>query len=235
MLVAYCVPAALFFEIVAKRPQLVIVCITAAFFWLIALFASALLLRPVTLKDSIPQPFFFLILSISVLFQELAREGFVRIYARAEKAFAITSTNWVVFPLSDLTSSISAGVGYAAMHSLTTYGSILGSAFGPATYFSDRCSFMSVFVNSAWLAFSFSVIHVALMVIFFDAFRRHSVVKRLVVFVLHLAASFFTLINQVDSGCTISIPVLIVFSVLTLFITWKTITLPDYRSRLRGD
>jgi len=45
---------------------------------------------------------------------------------------------------------------------------------GPGTFYADACPDFSVFVLSAWLSFCFNILHIQLMLLAFDAYRRKS-------------------------------------------------------------
>lgn len=60
---------------------------------------------------------------------------FFVICSKGERSFSIISTNRVVFPTSDLTSSIAAGLGWSLGHIFILYGLILTKSIGPGTYF----------------------------------------------------------------------------------------------------
>lgn len=75
------------------------------------------------------------------------------------------------------------------MHSIIMYGSILGSTTGDAALYVDTCSGMSMFTLSAMSALLFQVLHLFLMVLAFDAFRRQSKLLWARVVGLHLLAS----------------------------------------------
>lgn len=58
----------------------------------------------------------------------------------------------VVFPLSDISSSIAAGVGFAFVNGLIMFGGVLSQAIGIGSLVSETCSQMSLFVLSGKLA-----------------------------------------------------------------------------------
>ena len=64
----------------------------------------------------------------------------------------------------DIFSSLSAGVGYALMHGLLIYGSVISYAGGPGTLFSDNCPDISSYIVSSLTAAGFGILDICLMV-----------------------------------------------------------------------
>lgn len=140
---------ALFFRVVFTKAQLMIVFISASFFWLLSLTATSIVWFVIPpLKDV---PWFYV--TLGVLVEEALRLVFFRLYARSESSFSVISTNAVVFPLTDITSSFSAGLGYGLTQAVLVYGSVVASSSGGGTYFTKECSEMSIFVLSGKLPF----------------------------------------------------------------------------------
>ncbi len=101
-LVAFGFPIVVFLLIVARKAQLVIVFVSSSFAWLLAVTIVALLWFIVPPLQSATWVF----LILGVLIQELFRYGFFDFYRKAEQSFSVVGNNAVVFPLSDITSSI---------------------------------------------------------------------------------------------------------------------------------
>ena len=66
------------------------------------------------------------------------------------------------------------------------------------------------------LALAFVMLDVMLMCIVFHAERRGDRLMQCFVVGSHLAASFATLFNQVEEGCTISLPLLVLVVLVTV-------------------
>lgn len=102
ILIAFGPLASLFFVVVAKRAQLVIIALSGAFTWLVAILVSATLWRIIPpLKSSIEAT-----IPVSVLVQEIARYVFYVLYTRTERAVLKVTTSSNQFPLNDITSSL---------------------------------------------------------------------------------------------------------------------------------
>eukprot|EP00475_Leptophrys_vorax_P041710 TRINITY_DN7871_c0_g1_i1.p1 TRINITY_DN7871_c0_g1~~TRINITY_DN7871_c0_g1_i1.p1 ORF type:complete len:240 (-),score=62.77 TRINITY_DN7871_c0_g1_i1:33-752(-) len=230
VLVAYALPAVVFIMFVTKRQQLVIISIAAAFFWLFSVLVAALLWTAITPLQTV----YGVVVPGFVVVQEIARYGFFKFYEKSERTFAVTSTNLVVFPLSDLSSSIAAGVGFAGIHGLIMYGGVLAQSIGIGSLVSTACPEMSLYVLSALSAFFIQNIQMALMVIAFDAFRRKSLLRMLIVWSLHMVSALVTLLNLSNHGCAGSLPILACMMLLSYFTAWRTIHQSDYRSKNRG-
>jgi hypothetical protein len=156
------------------------------------------------------------------------------VYERTEQSFAVMSTNAVVFPLTDLSSAIAAGLGFGVMHALMLYGSVLAASTGPGTLFAESCASMSVFVLSACLAFLFIFLHVSLMVVAFDAFRRHDLRRVGYVWGFHLIAACSTIFNARSGGCNAALPVVAASTIGALSLAWFVMHQPGYRSSKRA-
>lgn len=102
ILIAFGPLASLFFVVVAKRAQLVIIALSGAFTWLVAILVSATLWRIIPpLKSSIEAT-----IPVSVVVQEIARYVFYVLYTRTERAVLKVTTSSNQFPLNDVTSSL---------------------------------------------------------------------------------------------------------------------------------
>lgn len=226
-LVGFCVPFAVFMLLVAWRAQLLIVSITSSFFWLLSLVCASLVwfVIPVLNENN------WLMVPFGVLCQEIARYCFFVCYAKAEGSFAVVGTNAISFPLTDLYSALAAGLGYGGLHTILIYGTIVFNSLGPGTFFADTCPDFSVFVLSAWLAFCFGILHMELMILAFDAYRRKSWPRIVFFIILHLATACMTIVNLDQSGCLIALPLIfglvLVGAVMTIFV----ISRPNYRSK----
>ena len=100
---------------------------------------------------------------------------------RAERSFAVVSTNAIAFPMTDLYSSAgvctpltaplisslvsldlsaAAGVGFASVQCTMLYGPVISYALGPGTLFADQCTQFSTVVLAAWTSFLFGLLHI---------------------------------------------------------------------------
>lgn len=128
--------AALFFVVVAKRAQLVILALSGAFVWLVAILVTATLWQIIPpLKTSLSAT-----VPVGVVVQEAFRLLFFYLYTRTELAVKRVTTSSHQLPLNDITSSLAGGVGFSVMHALLMFGSLVGSSTGSrGAAFSASC------------------------------------------------------------------------------------------------
>ena len=230
-LVAFGPPLALFWILVARKAQLVIVFVASAFAWLIAAILAGLfwLIPPVQTSPAAT-------VLLSVLAQELVRYGLVRFYLRAEKAVkGMLRSPTSVLPLSDPSSALAAGLGFGMMASVVQYGAVLAqAAAGPGSYFTANCTHMSMYLVSAFTALFFTVAHACLMLCAFDAARRRAPARWAGVVALHAGASALTLLNAPDGpGCAASLPLLFALVCGAVGATWAVLRSPTYHYWIR--
>eukprot|EP01006_Ploeotia_vitrea_P063121 TRINITY_DN84977_c0_g1_i1.p1 TRINITY_DN84977_c0_g1~~TRINITY_DN84977_c0_g1_i1.p1 ORF type:complete len:241 (-),score=101.02 TRINITY_DN84977_c0_g1_i1:11-733(-) len=228
MMAAYGPSLLLFTSVVMRKAQLVVVMIAAAFFMLLAVLGASVAwagLRHVVSAD-------WVYVLLAVLVQEAVRVWFFRLYRVAEMSFSVVSTNAVVFPLTDLMSAVAAGLGFGIVQTMMIYGSVLSSAMGPGALFSPKCDHWSSVFQGALQSNMFVFIHIALMIIAFDAMRRASIEKMAAFVLLHLLASSITVMNKSENGCVASLVLLFVAMLGTLGYAWWVMHRPDYRSKL---
>lgn len=227
-LVAFSVPVSVFVLLIAKKPTLVVTTIASSFFWLVSLVVSSIIWYIAL------QGMSWAMVPVSVVITELGRAVFIKLYAKAERSFSVVSTNAIAFPLTDFYSALAAGVGYSLIHCLLMYSVILSNALGPGTFFADTCPHFSTFVVTAWLSFSFGILHILLMIIAFDAFRRRSIVKCVILCLLHMAAACSVLNFMLDDGCIIGTGLAFVITCLAGLFTMYIVNQPTYKSRKRA-
>lgn len=218
-----------FFFMIVPRAQLVIVTLTAGFFWLISMLFASVIWYILPIKDS--QSMYALTTTISVLCQEFCRLVFFRSYSRAERSFSVVSTNAIAFPLRDFYSGVAGGVGFGLTSTILFYGSIISSSSGVGTLFSDSCSIMSTFVLCAVSALLMGILHICLMVLAFDGFRRQHPLKIAIPIFLHIIAALLSMVNTFDDGCAIYLPLLFAIVVGTGFWLKHVVSDESYRSR----
>ena len=234
LLVAFGPAAVFLLDVVLHHSHLTVLSIVAAFYELIGFLLTSLL------WFVIPSEFTgrtATALVFGVFLQELMRFLFVASYGRGEIGLAKAS-GISVLPFTDFPSAISSGFGFGLMYALLVYGSVLGKSTGEADFFATSCPSTSIFLVEAFCTLAMQVLHVALMVLAFDAWRRKSDgifrFKRVSsVLVLHLLASLATLINQDASigGCSLGIPLLFVVVVATIVYVIKVVKEVDYKTK----
>ncbi|CAK4120588.1 unnamed protein product [Aphanomyces euteiches] len=222
MLTAFAPITCLFMVVVAKRAQLVILTITAAFFYLLGLLVSATLWSIIPpLHDSIQAT-----IPVSIIIQEIFRYAFFQVYIRSEQAVKRVTTKQNQLPLNDLTSSFASGVGFALMRSLMLYGSVLAASMtGEGAAFTSTCPQLPLiprFVDAksgslaALSTLALSLMDVALMVLAFEGYRKRSPGHIAAVVLIHLGSGLSNLVNLNEVGCQASIPLTYVAALLAV-------------------
>lgn len=89
-----------------------------------------------------------------------------------ESTTAVSESALLRLELNDMSCSIAAGVGFGGMHAVLLYGTLLASEGGRlGTLYQPSCSFMPSLINSAFMAFWFSILDVVWMMIAFYGVR----------------------------------------------------------------
>ncbi|KAL3656548.1 hypothetical protein V7S43_018625 [Phytophthora oleae] len=195
--------AALFFVVVARRAQLVILALSGAFVWLVAILVTATLWQIIPpLKTSLSAT-----VPVGVVVQEAFRLLFFHLYTRTELAVKRVTTSSHQLPLNDVTSSLAGGVGFSVMHALLMFGSLVGSSTGSrGAAFSASCESIPLVFSAAISTLALTALDVALMVVAFDGYRKRSALAVGAVFVIHMGVALSALANMNTNGCYISIP-----------------------------
>lgn len=161
--------------------------------------------------------------------------------------------------LNEISCSIASGVGFATMHTILLYGTLLASENNrvEGTLYQISCSVMPSLIQSALMAFWFSILDIVWMMVTFYGMRMYysnsgnnnqwSFGKNRVggkaalsfVLITHLIASLSTSLNVIipANGCIVSLPLLSVVSVGIVTLAWaylKESFLPEsQRLRIR--
>ncbi|KAH9606876.1 hypothetical protein KSS87_019710 [Heliosperma pusillum] len=149
-------------------------------------------------------------------------------------AFADRVSKPRLFLTDKMQIALAGGLGHGLAHAIFFCVSLLTPAFGPATYYADRCTMMPFFLVSAIIALAFVTIHTFSMVIAFNGYAEGKRVDQYFVPIVHLIAGMLTLINFAPGGCVISIPLLYFLAALTLIQCGKMVwrRLVNDRSRI---
>ncbi|CAK9161126.1 unnamed protein product [Ilex paraguariensis] len=135
----------------------------------------------------------------------------------------IISTTYYVAP-----ASTAGGLGHGVAHAVFFCLSLLTPAFGPATFYVEKCSQIPFFLVSAIIALAFVTIHTLSMVIAFNGYAEGNKFDQFFVPTVHLLAGMLTLINLASGGCIIGIPLLYAMAILTLMhcakMVWRRLT-----------
>lgn len=187
-----------FFQIVYPKSQLIIIFVTAAFFYLLSiLFASVFwyVLDPLLGLDSA-----WTALIPGVLSQFFARCAFVALYHRVESVIEVSierseqeqqarnnrnpppvdiSTAKLRLELNDVASGVAAGTGFGGMHALLMFGSLLASEtadFG--VLYQPSCPYLPSLIVSATNSFVFFFLDLFWMLFTFYGMRRRLIFPR---------------------------------------------------------
>ncbi|KAK4782299.1 hypothetical protein SAY86_016401 [Trapa natans] len=229
----------LFVSVISKKPFLILTVLSSTLLWLISLIVMSGLWRAfLPLSSSSWWPYSLLIIT-SVGFQEGLRLFFWRIYRKLEDildAFADRMSKPRLFLTDKMQIALAGGLGHGVAHAVFFCLSLLTPAFGPATFYIERCSKMPFFLVSALIALSFVTIHTFSMVIAFNGYSEGNKVDQVFVPVVHLVAGLVTLVNFAHEGCLVGIPLLYLMALLILLhcskMAWRRLT--ENRGRLES-
>ncbi|XP_050373405.1 gamma-secretase subunit APH1-like [Argentina anserina] len=221
----------LFISVISKKPFLVLTVLSSTLLWLVSLIMLSGVWRAfLPLSSSAWWPYSLLIFT-SVLFQEALRLLFWKVYKKLEDAldaFADRVSKPRLYLTDKMQIALAGGLGHGVAHAVFFCVSLLTPAFGPGTFFVDRCSKIPFFLLSAIMALAFVTIHTFSMVIAFNGYAEGNKVDQIFVPLVHLAAGMGTLVNFAYGGCIIGIPFLYFIAVLTLLhcgkMVWRRLT-----------
>uniref|UniRef100_A0A1D1YUQ2 Gamma-secretase subunit APH1-like n=1 Tax=Anthurium amnicola TaxID=1678845 RepID=A0A1D1YUQ2_9ARAE len=216
----------LFVAVVAKKPFLILTVLVSTLFWLISLILlSGAWKGFLPLSSTAWWPYMILILT-SVGVQEGMRILFWKLYKRLEDMlndFADRMSKPHLFLTDKMQIALAGGLGHGVAHAVFFCLSLLTPAFGPATFYVDRCSQMPFFLVSALIALGFVLIHTFSMVIAFNGYAEGRKADQMFVPAVHLVAAMLTLVNLSRGGCIIGLPLLGVAAALTLQYCWQMV------------
>uniref|UniRef100_A0A5B6YMP3 Putative gamma-secretase subunit APH1-like n=1 Tax=Davidia involucrata TaxID=16924 RepID=A0A5B6YMP3_DAVIN len=221
----------LFIAVISKKPFLILTVLSSTLVWLISLIVLSGVWRAfLPLKTTTWWPYGILIIT-SVGFQEGLRILFWKVYKRLEDildAFADRVSKPRLFLTDKMQIALAGGLGHGVAHAVFFCLSLLTPAFGPATFYVDKCSQIPFFLVSAIIALAFVTIHTFSMVIAFNGYAEGNKVDQFFVPIVHLVAGMLTLINLASGGCAVGIPLLYFMAMLTLMhcgkIVWRRVT-----------
>ncbi|KAM7487002.1 hypothetical protein LguiA_003011 [Lonicera macranthoides] len=221
----------LFVTLISTKPFLILILLSSTLLWLISLIVLSGVWRPfLPLKTTAWWPYAILILT-SVAFQEGLRILLWRAYKRLEDmldSFADRVSKPRLYLTDKMQIALAGGLGHGVAHAVFFCLSLLTPAFGPATYYVEKCSQMPFFLVSSVIALAFVTIHTFSMVIAFNGYAEHTKVDQLFVPIVHLVSGLLTLTNLVSGGCVIGIPLLYFMAIVTLLhcgkLVWRRLT-----------
>lgn len=217
----------LFIAVISKKPFLILTLLSSTLLWLISLIVLSGLWRAfLPLGSTTWWPYTILIVT-SVCFQEGLRILFWRVYKRLEDildTFADRASKPRLFLTDKMQIALAGGLGHGVAHAVFFCLSLLTPAFGPGTYYVNRCSHIPFFLVSAIIALAFVTIHTFSMVIAFNGYAEGTKLEQIYVPTVHLVAGVATLINLGTGGCLVGIPLLYFLAILTLLHCGKMVS-----------
>jgi len=213
--------AAIFALIIAKSPRLIILTIGGSFFWLLSILISSIwwyIIPPL-------RQYYWWTILWSVMFQEIVRFGFIKLYAKAEKGFirAEQTVQLTTHP-DQLKASLALGLGTGMTHAFISYVSLLWEAMGPGNYFSPSCPSVSIFPLSAFYAFCFILLHTFWFIVAFSGFKQGSRWKMAAVVITHYFAAFITMLNLSGGSCVAAALLLFILTSIFGVLAWLIVT-----------
>ncbi|OZJ01834.1 hypothetical protein BZG36_04788 [Bifiguratus adelaidae] len=203
---AYGPALAIFFLYIARDAQLVLLMLSSAFFWLIAILLSSVIWY---LAKSVQSQNYVTII-FTVLLQEVFRYLFYRLIRRAEVGLNLVSKH----PKSVYNRSAFAfvsGYGFGLMSGAVMYMSVLVASLGSGALICPSCPQIDMYFVNAITCSLFIFQHILWMVLAFDGLSSPNFLMQWFmatwVVVSHLGASFATLFNAstIPNGCVYSI------------------------------
>ncbi|XAR71148.1 hypothetical protein NMG60_11028280 [Bertholletia excelsa] len=142
---------ALFVSVISKKPFLILTVLSSTLLWLMSLIALSGVWRAfLPLKTTAFWPYGILIFT-SVGFQEGLRILFWRVYKRLEEildTFADRVSKPRLFFTDKMQIALAGGLGHGVAHAVFFCLGLLTPAFGPATFYVERCSKIPFFLVS---------------------------------------------------------------------------------------
>lgn len=207
----------IFISSIAQKPFLILTVLVSALLWLVSLIAASIVWR--AFLPGNPSWVFLPMVITAVALQEVVRPLYWRLYLKVEKSMNVLATKLSKPQLNyvdRLEIALASGVGHGAVHAVFFGLSILSPAFGPATYYTQSCKHMPLFLVSALTTLAFFLLHTFSMIIAFNAYTYGNRSQQLFVPAMHLGASLLTLINLFPNGCTAGVPLSFLCAGLTM-------------------
>ena len=192
--------------------HLLVVLVLSAFIWLCSvLLSSALLLLP-GLNSSV-----YAMAAVSVLAQEGGRLLYYKWFRKAQAKLKAFRPPVLFTQDEEVMIAFASGLGVAIVHSCTYYLTLLSrsAAASGSTFFMPECPNMSLFASAAVTSCCFSLLHIALMPLFFSQCKASEEPYHKGMAwapAAHAVASALTMLGQAQGGCNVVIVVLPIFS-----------------------
>jgi len=226
IMIAFCAPFAILVFIIAPKPQLIVLSFSSSIFYLLGIMINAVIWKLVKFLQSSATIY----IMISVLVIEFIRPVYFNYFNIGRRSFRTVSTNRVIFPLDDLTSSIASGYGWGLVHIFIHYIPYVAKSQGPGTYYSAECAFWSVITQASLMSHCVFLQHIFLMIIFYDAITKKSNLQWWFAVFLHLFGSLW---NELQVPCPGIILGQFAMAVAEGIWTWTLIHKPKFRRKLK--
>lgn len=166
-------------------PQLVIVFVAAAFFYMIAMAITSLFYF-IPGIGSVS----FLIISMGVLIHEITRFAFFFMYRRTEIGYEKNiGVKLLYTKFGYLHAGIASGLGYGMSYAMITNGVVLMQSAGPGTFYPENCPSIPFFVYASINTLCFVLLNIFWMVTAFEGYNRRSLWRIMAVVAMHFMAS----------------------------------------------
>ncbi|ONK77265.1 uncharacterized protein A4U43_C02F4770 [Asparagus officinalis] len=216
----------IFVSVVSTKPFLVLTLLSGTLFWLISLIVLSAAWRAFLPFPSSAWWQYVILILTSVAFQEGIRLVFWKLYKRLEDmldAFADRVSKPRLYWTDKMQIALAGGLGHGVAHAVFFCLSLLTPAFGPATYYVNRCSHIPLFLVSAIISLGFVMIHTFSMVIAFNGYAEGRKADQFIIPVIHTISAITTLINLAPGGCVVGVPLLCIVMAVTLQYCWKIV------------
>jgi len=252
LFLAYGPSVALLLIYISKRSALLVLSVFSAFVWLISILITSLFW--LVASPSLQKAHLYAII-ISVIIQELMRYGLLYLYTRVidaaetmerkkrDRILALALSGQFVrkpkkeAPLSnDFEAAIGAGVGYGLMHTVMMYGGVISASSDLQGWYRSQCPTLNAFAASAATALLYNLIHLPLMIIALDAYRRWNLKRAIIPLLLHLTFAISSTLQEGslgESGCDWTFPALAFIAIITVCISLALTSFNDYAPKVQ--
>ncbi|XP_073046323.1 gamma-secretase subunit APH1-like isoform X2 [Primulina eburnea] len=141
----------LFVAVISQKPFLILTLLSSTLAWLVSLIALSAIWRAFLPFKTVSAWPYALLIFTSVAFQEALRLLLWRFYRKMEDildAFADRVSKPRLFITDKMQIALAGGMGHGVAHAVFFCVSLLTPAFGPATYYVEKCSQMPFFLVS---------------------------------------------------------------------------------------
>jgi len=252
LFLAYGPSVALLLTFISKRSALLVLSVFSAFIWFLSILLTSLfwLVAPSTI-----QRVHIYAIVISVIIQEGMRYALLYLYTRIietaenmdrnklDRILALALSGRSIrkpkkeAPLSnDFEAAIGSGLGYGLMHTIMMYGGVISASSDLEGWYRVQCPTLNAFAASAATALLYNILHIPLMIIALDAYRRWNWQRALIPSIIHLVFAISGTLQEGtlgEVGCNFTFPALVLIATLAIFIAFFTYSSKDYASKVQ--